>query len=195
MQKKINAHDIDHPIDDIDCWDRYPKHRWVYEASRLLDAQNIKWSPFKTDTFYYETPTMSLWSTSSDESLNVTSGIIYAEPPHGRHMYNEIYLSKGEIKAIRHIDPTTSKDLPDLIGEVELRINAFVALYFTKFTGVITCETFGNEIRDIKLRSHSFISSMTNTEYLKLIKRIYKKTEQIQVNGLSDRTLQEILTS
>lgn len=46
---KINK-EIDFPQDDVECWDRYPKHRWVYDLSRLLDTQNIKWSPFETSS-------------------------------------------------------------------------------------------------------------------------------------------------
>jgi len=36
--------DIKIPLNDVDCWYLYPKHNWVYDASRLFDSQNIKWS-------------------------------------------------------------------------------------------------------------------------------------------------------
>ena len=64
--------------------------------------------------------------------------------PEGRHIISEIYISKGEIKLMRHVDPSSHLKLDTLFGELELRFNSFVARYFQKFTGVITVETLGN---------------------------------------------------
>jgi len=62
MQEKFDTSNIDIPKDDIECWQRYTKHRWVYDLSRLLDIQNIAWSPYKSDTCYNQVANMNLIS-------------------------------------------------------------------------------------------------------------------------------------
>jgi hypothetical protein len=109
-------------------------------------------------------------------------------------MYTELYIVKGEIKKARHINPETGKELDSLNGEIELRLNAFTTLHFQKFTGVITAETCANEIFRIRLRPYTTLDTETNQEVIKLIKRIYKKTD-ITLSGLTDRALHETLTS
>ena len=159
MHRKTDTLEFDIPKDDIECWDRYPKHRWVYELSRILDVQNIKWSPFAIDTF----PDRELGiDMVSAKTLVRQPGYIYMKKAEGRHMFTEVYIAKGEIKLMRHIDPKTYKELDNLVGEVELRLNAFSTLYFQKFTGVVGFETFSNEIYRIQLRPYADINNETN---------------------------------
>lgn len=182
---------LDIPKDDIECWEKYPKHRWVYDLSRLLDAQNIKWSPYEVDSSPSRELNLDLYSA---ETRVRQPGFIYIKNPEGNHLISEVYISKGEIKYLRHIDPTSRKEIP-VVGEVELRLNAFVTLYFVKFTGVITTETYGNEIFKIRLRPQSDLSLESNSDIVKLIKRIYKRTDSQQLLGLTDRSLHETLAS
>jgi len=184
MQKKP---ELDIPVDDLDAWARYPKHRWVYEASRLLDAQNIKWSPVETAEYSTEFDNLVLYS----DGRNHQSGKIYIQEPVGRTLFSEVYLVKGEIKHIRHIDPKTGEQLPDLIGELELRISAFVSLYFTRFSGVISCHSHGSSLYRIKLRLCSELGLKDTIETNKLTKRIYRKNTNLSLNGLTDRAAQE----
>lgn len=191
MQRKIETIDLDMPKDDLDCWNRYPKHRWVYELSRLLDAQNIKWSPFEQTDLPHRELNMRLYTR---EPIIRQPGFIYIEKPTGNHLLTEVYIVKGEIKLMRHLDPDSGQELPVLIGEIELRLSAFISLYFSKFTGIITTETFSNEIFHIQLRSNSDLSLTSNQEISKLIKKIYKKTD-ITIYGLTDRIHRETLAS
>jgi hypothetical protein len=191
MHKKTDTQEFDIPKDDIECWDRYPKYRWVYELSRLLDAQRIKWSPFAVDGLPDKELNINLYTTKTIDSQ---PGYIYTKKSDGQHMLTEVYITKGEIKFMRHIDPKTRKEILSLIGEIELRLNAFVTLYFQKFTGSIGVETYANDIYRIQLRPYVDISQETNQEVIKLAKRIYKKTD-ITINGLTDRSLHETLAS
>jgi len=191
MQKKHDTYDLDIPKDDIECWERYSKHRWVYDLSRLLDAQGIKWSPYEVDSLPDRELNMNL---ETSKAVLRQPGFIYIKKPAGRHLYSEIYLAKGEVKLIRHFDAESLQELPTLIGELELRLSAFMTLHFTKFTGVIRVETFGNDIFGIKLKPHSEFALTTNSDIVKLAKRIYKRTDQT-VNGLTDRELHETLAS
>jgi len=175
MNRKTETQELDIPKDDIECWERYPKHRWVYELSRLLDSQNIKWSPYELDGLPDKESNIKL-----DTSKTLHPGFIYMKKLEGPHLFTEVYIIKGEIKFIRHVQLRSQEELPDINGEVELRINAFVSLYFQKFTGVLGIETFSNEIYHIQLRSYLSIMDDTNQEVIKLIKRIYKKVLSIQ---------------
>lgn len=191
MQRKTDTIELDIPKDDIECWEKYPKYRWVYELSRLLDAQNIKWSP-------YNIPSLPDRELNIDFETTNTAirqpGYIYMKKLQGQHLVTEVHIMKGEIKNIRHFDPITDNELESLVGEIELRINAFVTLYFQKFTGTISAETYSNEIVRIRLKPHVALVNETNVDVVKLVKRIYKRTD-ITFNGLTDQALRESLTS
>lgn len=189
MQKKLFYKDLDIPANDVECWERYPKHRWVYESTRLLDSQNIAWSLFCTKEQSYAVKCIDIDSVESYKT-----GEIYIKPQTGPHMLTEVFIVKGEIKHIRHIDPITKEVQPDLVGEIELRFNAFVTLHFQKFTGIITCETYSNEIHRVQLKPQSELGQETNTDIIKLIKRIYKRHD-ITLSGLTDRVFHESLAS
>lgn len=189
MQKKNVLQDLDIPQDDDECWARYPKHRWVYETPRLFDAQNIAWSLYSTKEQSYAVKSIDIVSKHAYKS-----GEIYIKKPEGQHLFTEVFITKGEIKSIRHIDPITREIQTALVGEIELRVNAFVTLYFQKFTGIITTETFSNEIYRIQLRPQSELGQETNSEIVKLLKRIYKRTE-LTLSGLTDHVLHESLAS
>lgn len=191
MHKKTENTEIDIPKDDIECWERYPKHHWVYDLSRLLDAQHIGWSPFEVPMYPQRMVNMKLLS---NHEIAREHGFIYTKKLEGNRLITEIYIVKGEIKFIRHIDPNSVHELDLLVGELELRLNAFVILHFQKFTGVITTETYGNEIFKVQLRPHSELGLVINSELVKLIRRIYKKTD-ITLLGLTDRVLHETLAS
>lgn len=191
MNRKTDIIGLDIPKDDIECWEKYPKHHWVYDLSRLLDAQNIKWSPYEADSLPHRELNIDLYS---KETKVRQPGFIYIKEPEGNHLISEVYISKGEIKYLRHIDTKTGKEIP-VVGEVELRLSAFVTLYFVKFTGVITTETYGNEIFKIRLRPQSDLSLENNPDIIKLIRRIYKRSDSQHLLGLTDRSLHETLAS
>ena len=192
MHKKIEINELDIPRDDIDCWERYPKHRWVYDVSRVLDSQNIKWSPFKTNELENIIANMYL---ESADSVAYVPGWIYISNPIGKQILSEVYIIKGEIKHIRYTDNITKAQLTDNVGDVELRISAFVTMHFQKFTGVISVETIGNDIYSIRLKAISDLSLTIDANIAKLVKRIYKKNDLVHISGLSDHTLQESYAS
>jgi hypothetical protein len=191
MNKKIDTTDLDVPVDDIDCWTRYPKHRWVYDFGRLLDSQSIPWSPFPDSAYDYEQANITL---IKSDGTKISNGSVWTRKPQGSSVISEIYLAKGEIKKIRHIDSDSRKVLENAIGEIELKINAFVSIYFGKFTGVLSITTIGNSIFQASLRPLSYSSSSIPADLTKVVSRIYKKQVLI-LNGLTDRDLQESLTS
>ena len=191
MNKKPETQEFNIPNDDIECWERYPKYRWVYDLSRLLDAQNIKWSPFKTDSLLDKESNMSL---TSSKPVTSDTGYIYIQKPDSNFIITELYIVKGEIKLIRYIDPLTGANLSILHGDIELRLSAFVSLYFQKFTGVLTTKMISDEIYGAFLRPYLGIINESNQDILKLVRRIYKKPS-LTFNGLADQVHQELLAT
>ena len=191
MHRRTETYELNIPTDDIECWDRYPKHRWVYELSRLLDAQNIKWSPFKTDSLECRVVNLCL---ATFKKVLYEPGYIYIEQPHGLEIVSEVYITKGDIKLTRHFDKKNQEEIQEYSGNIELRINAFVSMHFQKFTGIISLDSIGNDIMAIRLRPYRESHLNTDTEIIKLIKRIYKKTDII-LSGLTDQVIHETLTS
>lgn len=191
MYKRLNILDFDIPKDDVDCWNRYAQHRWVYDLSRLLDAQNIKWSPFPQCGLTHKTINMSL---TSMEQIDISPSQIYIEKPLGLHIQTEVYIVKGEIRHMSSNTTNIGENQAALAGQIELLINAFVTLYFVKFTGIITCVTIGQNIYKIQLRSNSDLSITANTNTNKLIKRLYRRT-QATLSGLTDQALHESFAS
>lgn len=189
MQKRTYIHDLDVPKDDIDCWERYPKHRWVYETSRLLDAQHIKWSPFKTEELQDKISNLQLETT-----VDYDMGSIYVSKPQCKEIIAEAYIVKGEIRALRYVDPVTTEEIQDNLGDVELRVNAIVSMHFQRFTGVISANILGQDMYSAILRPYSLYALENNIEISKLLKRIYKKTN-VDVIGLADQALHETLAS
>lgn len=190
MQKKTEIQDLNIPHDDIECWDRYPKYRWVYDMSRLLDAQNIKWSPFRSlpmmiANMYFET----------EKEMAYVPAYIYINEPIGKQYVTEVYIAKGEIKHMRYMCKSTQKVVTEDVGGIELRISAFVSIHFQKFTGVISVETIGSDIYSIRLRPTSELALTDSAEVSKLLKRIYKKNDLIHIIGLADHLLHETIAS
>lgn len=192
MNKRVDINDLDIPADDIDCWHRYPKYRWVYDISRLLDSQNIKWTPFNDTELGHKIPAMHFDTT---KHVEYEPAYIYINQRHEELVVSEVYIIKGEIRHIRHFNATTMQQMSEDIGNVELRISAFASIHFQKFTGVISTRTFGNDIYSILLRPMSEFGLETNADIAKLIKRIYKKNDLSHVSGLTDHTLHESTAS
>ena len=192
MHKKLEIQDLDIPKDDIECWDRYPKHRWVYDMSRLLDAQNVKWSPFISKELSDMKANMYLYS---KDRIAYMPGWIYIKNPTGKQIISEVFIVKGEIRHISYLDKLSREFITESVGDIELRISAFISMHFQKFTGIISAETIGNDIYSICLRPLSELALKANTITVKLVKRIYKKNDVVQVSGLTDHTLHVSIAS
>lgn len=193
MQKKTEIQDLDIPECDIECWERYPKHHWVYDLSRLLDSQHIKWSPYETTELNRREQNMFF---DSPREIIYEPAHIFISKPIGDEAWTEVFIIKGDIKHIRHVKRIERVYVPtnDILGEIELRINAFVTLHFQKFTGVISVQSVGTDIYGIRLRPMSKLSLERNTDIIKLSKRIFKKNDISHYYGPEGQVFHELLT-
>jgi hypothetical protein len=128
----------------------------------------------------------------TDKDVAYIPAYIYINTPVGKQHITEVYIAKGEIKHIRYICKSTKAVVTEDVGDIELRISAFISIHFQKFTGVISVETI---IYAIRLRPTPELALVANTDIAKLIKRIYKKNDLVHVIGLTDHLLHETIAS
>lgn len=170
------------PSTDKEAWEQYNTLNWVYDTQRLLDAQHIKWSPFYGCPFRYAIPIHHFDNEVliiEDNPIMLVGdkipGKVFIENPGiEKHRFTETVIVKGEIKMViqteDNLSPTNS-----LVGEAELRIYAFVTMYFQKFSGCASFETYGNEIYATKLRPTSSMLPNYEADVPKLLKRHLKR--------------------
>lgn len=168
----------DIPMDDIECYERYLKLNWVYDTGRLLDSQKISWSPYSTlDKTHY------IPSSMLDQELfpvvNVEGsvhkkelGAIFIEKPEGPRVFTDVILQKGDIKWMKSHN---GGFIDENLGDVDLRIQAFIVLYFKRFNGCISFETIGNQIYACHLRPTVSIVESYPEEAKVLLKKVYNK--------------------
>ncbi len=164
----------DFPQTDKDCWEKYPHLNWVYNTPRLLDSQHVSWAPFLTEAF-----THGLEIFMYDKKLKFSGEdlphLIYVAPPAGEQITTDVIIQKGEIRWLGHIEPPDTIS-ENITGEVDLCINAFVTLYFKKFTGIISVDTIGHYIYAVSLHPTWSMGSFYSEEAQKILKKIFKKT-------------------
>lgn len=161
------------PKNDYEAWEHYPRYNWMYVTTRLLDAQRIKWSPFRTELYSESVPVFTLHS----EVTHLLDGEVFIEPDHGRHVFSEALIRKGELKWLAHFD--NGKFEEDINGEVELRVSAFVTLYFKKFNGIVAFETIGNHILAVKLHPTTNMLEHYPEHIVTQIRKIYPKVDTL----------------
>jgi hypothetical protein len=174
---------VDIPLDDKTAWKMYPNNNWVYSTSRLLEMQNISWSPFYQNGFDHMLNEFCLDDTNKLEespmAVSTLPGKIFVRPMHGDVLTTVVAVLKGEIKWAAHhvLDASINKNvvLQDLRGDVELRISALTTLHFRKFAGVITVDSIGHDIIATKLRMTPDVVSQYPEDWLKRVVRIYSR--------------------
>ena len=169
------------PKNDIDCWNKYPKFRWVFETTKLFDSQHKKWSFVSGDIYTCET-SMDMFEKDLSSvkvtpmSLPRTSGQIFVGNTNNIIIDSQVIIQKGEIKWLAHYKDT--EFLEQINANVEVRIAAFVIMYFQKWNGVLTVRTIDHEIHCVKLMPNNAILQSYPKSALDLLNKVYRKVEQ-----------------
>lgn len=167
------------PKDDYDAWDHYAKYNWVYSRKQLLEGQNAKWSPRRTDRFpnaiketFFNEYNTTVNTGANDSEL----GYIYVDDTiKNNSVLTEVVYYKGEINDMFHLKDGVLNY--DLSGDAEIRIRAFSYMHLTKFTGIICFETISNTIYSMHLLPSTSARDSYNKETNKLIRKIYRKKQ------------------
>ena len=162
---------IDVPLNDETAYKLYPRYNWVYSTSRVLDMQNIEWSPFSMKGSEFPLIEFPLVDTPE-------AGVIYTRPLIGDKLTTDVAIMKGDIKWAAHhsVDDNGEKTLVnELRGDIELRISALTTLHFKKFAGIISVDTIGHDIIAVRLRMTTDIVDKYPEDWLKRVLRIYNR--------------------
>jgi hypothetical protein len=185
----------DIPLTDQAAWDLYPKHRWVYCTSRLLDLQNIEWSLFYNETFCASLEELGGARNFTEQEMwtdvlkdgDPMPGTIFIKPLSGDSLTTDVVVLKGELKWLAHHTHSVSerkshlvvgkKVLPEVRGELDLRIAALTRMHFQKFTGVISVDTIGNVIVGVRLRMTPDVISQYPKDWMKHVVKLYNRKQ------------------
>lgn len=172
------------PVNDLDAWNMYPKFRWVYETSRLMDIQNINWAPFQQENYETTLPAYNINKITDIKQVPFIAagmqhtGAIFIERLAGEHLITDVVVQKGCVKWLKHhrFNDKNERVVIDVInGNLELKINAMITLHFQKYIGVLSIETIGQNIIAIRLRMTSEIIDQYPEDWLKKVQRVYNR--------------------
>lgn len=164
------------PATDTECWNKYPKYRWLFETSKLFEAQNKKWSFVKDSKFncVYQTSSFDRPFTSMflKYSSTATLGELYVQDADNTDtMHTDVVIRKGEITWFKHHKYNSFID--EINAEVELRISAFIIMNFAKWNGVLSIKTISNEIYAVKCMPSNMLTQYPE-KVIEQLKKIYK---------------------
>lgn len=196
----------EHPeiiISHEESWEKYPKHRWIYETTRLLDVQNVPWSVYNNN-YINTTPTfpnnggkaitVAMFNMGEPCNLEAWSPMynncpfyqnrIYVNQFEGEECTTAVAIFKGEIKWTKQYKWASgarggiekAELQPEISGDIQLRISALVNLHFKKFSGAITVQSYGKDIYGVRLYlslGEYQLFSQDDPELSKHIIRIY----------------------
>ena len=169
------------PNTDKEAWNLYPKYRWLYNTSQLLDYQKVDWSPFPTtehlsfiNNFNIDREIVCENVVESDTQPN--DGHIYINHTAGNRLTTTAVVVKGDVKWLT-MHETDGGELTSPVGDIELRISALTILHLQKFAGIITVDTVGNTIISVRLRALPEYADMYGDEWKKKVVRLYNKKQ------------------
>ena len=187
----------DIPLTDYAAWEMYPKYRWIYSTSRLLDLQNIKWSPFynhelcaSLEEFTADSKTgnqMEVWQPNTLKEGQTMFGAIFVKPIVGDYLTTDAVILKGELKWLAHHTNKVEVDkhhmkvgkkvIDEIRGDIELRISALAKMALPKYTGVVSIDTIGTTIVSARLRMTPDVIDQYSDGWMKNIIKLYNRKQ------------------
>jgi hypothetical protein len=164
--------DVHIPIDDIDCWEWFPKYRYIYDKLYIAQSQAIACGaedelPERFPVFAkprVNLKGMGLGSrpiTSPEEfRALMTPDMMWMELFTGDHVSTDCAVVKGEVKWLRHATGFAwhegmfkhwiihASDLPALTAH----LRPWVAKVLPEYTGFVNIETIGGRIIEAQIR-------------------------------------------
>lgn len=184
----------DIPLDDQSAWDMYPKYRWVYSTSRLLDLQNVQWSiyygtPFTSGLYEFQGVNDIVLSHKNDPTPVTRAGMVFVDGSKvtGDALITDAVILKGELKWLAHHTENLQdeddkicigkKVLDEINGGVELRIAAFAKMALPKFTGVVSVDTVGTTIVGVRLHMTPEVISQYPDNWMQNVVKLYNRKQ------------------
>lgn len=164
--------DVRIPTDDIDCWEWFPRQRWIYEKINIAKSQNLPCGTrdTKPDTYpVFTKPNINLKGMGLGSRAIVSSAEFecFVLPSHmwmplatGDHVSTDCAVSNGKIIWLRHshglawregtfkhwiIETGQRPELTHILGE-------WISRNMAGYTGMLNVESIGHTIIEAHLR-------------------------------------------
>lgn len=158
--------------DDLDSYQLYPEHRWIYNKLAVAESQGLPCGPhgIMPESFpVFSKPIYNLRGMGIDTHVlhsaeqyltEMDPGHMWCELLKGEHLSTDVAVVKGEAVWWRHVHgkpgPHQTFDywtvLADRRPEVEAYCGAWIKKYFANYTGMMNLETIGARIIEGHLR-------------------------------------------
>lgn len=160
------------PTDDPDCWQLYPKHRWVYNKLTIAESQGIPCGPHGVmpEQFpVFSKPIFNLKGMGVG-SMAICNAEVLAHVYHPGHFWMEMFAGDhvstdcavvdGHVKWLRHATGVASEggtfDCWTIESgnrpKLELKIEDWVRQHMAGYTGMMNFESIGGGLIEAHLR-------------------------------------------
>ena len=184
----------DIPTEDADCWQWFPKHRWVYDKLAVALSQGLDAGPHGTPPPrfpVFSKPIVTLkgrgvgsriLGSHDDYVRHYAPGHFWMTLLDGRHVSSDTAVVDGEPRWWRHVtgkpagegtfDYWTVHAEPD--AAIEARCGAWVRHHLTGYTGMLNLETIGGVIIEVHLRFADQWPDLYGAGWVAAVARLYE---------------------
>ncbi len=185
------------PLEDVDAYEWYPAHRWIYNKLVVAQSQGLACAPHGVCP--PEFPVFSKPITNL-RGMGVGSRVLpdiehywrHLAPGHfwmtllqGEHVSSDIAIVRGSAKSYRH-----SRGMPAGEGtfdhwviesvqrpELEAYLDDWISRHLGSYTGMLNVETIGSRIIDAHLRFADQWPDLYGKDWLEAVVKLYSRGE------------------
>lgn len=180
------------PTDDALAWQRYPKHRWVYNRLLLCETQGIVHAPHVVTPAAFPVlslPICDLGGTdagrlihsASEYARALTPGHCWMSPLDGEHLRSEVAVIDGEPRWWRHSVGVPLVDgmydywtvLAEARERHESRCGEWLRRHLAGYTGCVILAAIGSTLIGVHLRVLNQWPDLHETGWLDAVVRLY----------------------
>lgn len=160
------------PLDDPECWQLCPEHRWVYDKTAICRTQGLRHAPhgIAPDAFpVFSKPIVNLRGMGlgsrvlrslAEYQRHERPGHLWMELLEGEHLSTDVALVEGEPCWWRHVRGAPTRDQmfdhwhveAGARPELEARVGGWLRRWLPAYTGGVNLETIGGWIIEAHLR-------------------------------------------
>lgn len=136
--------------------------KWSCSTTKILDAQKIEWSLFYSpdhnhmvDAFNYGDGVQ--YDTCVNEASTMV-GRVFIPELHGNAGWADTVIHKGDIKDVKFRD--LHGNVLDDMGDLYLKMNAFIRLNMNKYTGYVQFQCIGKSIISMSFHIDPILKSI-----------------------------------
>ncbi len=186
------------PTDDPDCWNWYPKHRWIYDKLKIAESQGLISGPHGVmpPRFpVFSKPMMNMKGMGIGSRLIATAaefdhayqpGHMWMELLKGPHVSTDCAVADGRAAWIRHATGEAWKNgmfkhwtihADGALPVLGTYVADWVAAHIAGYTGMMNFESIGGRIIEVHLRFADQWCDLYGPGWVEALVGLYEKGE------------------